>query len=184
MQKILIGAVVGGILIFFWQFLSWTVLDLHRPAQQYTPKQEEILGYLRNQIDKEGTYFLPNYPDGASARDRDSLMRAAARKPWAIISFHEAQNDNMTMNILRGLFVNILMVGLFCWIASRLNPRHFSTIFIAGLFVGLIVFINIPYTSHIWYATHDLMAYFVDCMIAWGLAGIWVGWLYTRRHTA
>lgn len=182
MKKILIGAIVGGILIFIWQFLSWTVLNLHRPASQYTPKQDEVLGYLNNQIGKGGSYLMPNHPDGASMEVQQSTMKNAVGKPWAVVVYHETMKDNMTMNIIRALLVDILMVGLFCWIASRLNPRNFSTIFIAALFVGLIVFINVPYVTHIWFETFDLNAYLIDSLVGWGLAGIWVGWLFTKKR--
>ena len=182
MKKLLIGAVVGGILIFIWQFLSWTIFDLHRPSTQHAAKQDEIMGYLNNQIGKNGSYLLPNYPDGASMEAQQAAMKSAMGKPWAIISYHETMKDTMTMNIIRALLVDILMVGLFCWIASRLNPRHFSTIFLGAIFVGLIVFINVPYVTHIWFETFDLNAHLIDSIVGWGLVGIWVGWLYTRKR--
>jgi hypothetical protein len=30
-MKIPVASLVGGLIIFIWQFLSWTLLDLHRP---------------------------------------------------------------------------------------------------------------------------------------------------------
>ncbi len=42
MKKTIIGAIVGGIIIFAWQFLSWGPLNLHEAQQQYTPKQDTI----------------------------------------------------------------------------------------------------------------------------------------------
>ncbi len=45
-QKTIIGALVGGVILFIWQFLSWTMLNLHGESQKYTAKQNEILQYL------------------------------------------------------------------------------------------------------------------------------------------
>ena len=59
MKKTIIGTLVGGIILFMWQFLSWTALDLHRSAQNYSPKQDTILSYLSANLEKEGGYFLP-----------------------------------------------------------------------------------------------------------------------------
>ena len=62
MKKTIIGAIVGGLIIFIWQTLSWTVLDAHRASQDYTPKQDTIMAFLNGTLDKEGGYLLPNVP--------------------------------------------------------------------------------------------------------------------------
>jgi hypothetical protein len=65
MKRSLLGAIVGGLLIFIWQMLSWTVLDLHRPAQDYSPKQDSIMAVLNGTL-TEGGYMMPSVPKGAS----------------------------------------------------------------------------------------------------------------------
>ena len=69
MKKSLIASIAGGIIIFFWQFLSNAALDLHRPASQSTPQQDSILAFLSTHL-KEGKYFLPNTPDNASNEEK------------------------------------------------------------------------------------------------------------------
>ena len=62
MKKILIGAIVGGIIIFAWQTLSWPVLNLHAKAAEYTPKQQEIMNYLNSQFNEDGQFMMPMHP--------------------------------------------------------------------------------------------------------------------------
>lgn len=180
MKKIIIGAIIGGIIIFICQTLSWTILDLHRPANQYTPKQDEVMTYLNGQFTENGSYFLPTYPPGSSNEVMEQLMKSADGKPWAVIAYHKQLKTNMGMNIFRGLIVDIIMVGLFCWILSRFANPRFSTVFMASLLVGLIAFLNFPYTIHIWFETFDLSANLLDAIAGWGLAGLWLGWLYGK----
>ncbi len=137
MKKWIIGAIVGGILTFAWQTLSWTVLDLHRNAQQYTPKQDSILQYLSSQFTESGDYFLPTTPVGASQEEMEKLMVESAGKPWAKISYHTAWDASMPANILRGLLVSIIMVGFMVWILMKMGTPSFSTILISCLFAGL-----------------------------------------------
>jgi hypothetical protein len=180
MKRIIIGAIVGGIIIFICQTLSWTILDLHRPANLYTPKQTEIMSTLNSQLTSDGSYFLPNYPAGSSSEVMNQYMKDAQGQPWAIISYHKNMDMNMGMNILRVLIVNIIMIGLFCWILSKIPNLTFSRVLLISLIMGFIVFLNAPYTTHIWYETFDLTASLIDALAGWGLTGLWLGWWFTR----
>ena len=178
MRKILIGAVVGGVILFICQSLSFMVTNLHAKAFQYTPKQTEIMDYLNKTLTEEGSYLLPNSPETATMDEAMASMEAAKGKPWASISYHKAQDGNMTMNMVRGLIVNFIAVGLLCWILVRLNLPTFNTILLGSIFTGLIVFLNAPYTQFIWYESFDIWAYFADAIVGWGLVGVWLGyWL-------
>jgi hypothetical protein len=180
MKKLLIGALVGGIIIFVWQSLSFTVLDLHSRAFEYTPKQQEIITYLGTQLSEEGQYLLPRPADNASSEEMEAHMKSADGKPWAMVSYHKEMNMNMGLNMIRGLLVDIIAVGLLCWIISKMNLPSFGTIVISSIFVGLIVFMNGVYTGHIWYQMFDIMSHFLDAIIAWGACGLWLGWWFNR----
>lgn len=182
MKKILIGAIVGGIIVFIWQSLSFTVLNLHSKAFQYTPKQQEIIDYLGTQISEDGQYLLPRPADNATSEEREAHMKSGEGKPWAMVSYHKSMNMSMVMNMVRGLIVDIIAVGLFCWILSKMNLPTFGTVLTASIFTGLIVFLNAPYTAHIWYQSFDIMAHFMDAIVAWGLCGLWLGWWFNRKR--
>ena len=182
MKKILIGAIVGGIIIFAWQTLSWPVLNLHAKAAEYTPKQQEIMNYLNSQFNEDGQFMMPMHPPDASSEEMERQMKEAEGKPWAIVSYHKEWKMNMGLNMARGLLVDMVMVGLLCWIIARMNLPTFGTVLTASIFAGLIAFFNIAYTYHIWYQTFDIMPYFIDAIVAWGLCGLWLGWWFTRRR--
>ena len=143
MKKSLIGAVVGAIIIFIWQFLSWTLLNLHQPAQRHTPNQEAIMPVLNSNLE-EGGYILPSIPEESSWADHEKAMKESVGKPWATIQYHKSMEDTMVMNMIRGLLVNIIIVWLACWIFLRMNKPQFGTILTASLFIGFIVFLNAP----------------------------------------
>lgn len=181
MKKLLIGAIVGGIILFICQFLSWTVLDWHGSAYQYTDKQDTIMSFLNTHLHKDQQLHMPALPPGASSEQYEALMKSMDGKPWAIIQYHQAWKMNMGSNMIRGLIVDMLIVAFFCALISRMNSLNFIAILISALFVGMIVFFNVPYTHHIWYQDFDLMAYFADCIVGWGLIGVWLGFLYGRK---
>ena len=57
MKKLIIGGLVGGILLFLWQTLSWTVLDLHGKEYQQAPGQDTVLNSLNSQLTKLAILF-------------------------------------------------------------------------------------------------------------------------------
>jgi hypothetical protein len=180
MKKLLVAAIVGGIIIFLWQFLSFAALDLHRVAQQYTPKQDTIMNTLRSNL-AEGRYFIPTVPENASTEEETKLMNEMEGKDWAVIDYHTKWETNMASNMTRGLLVNIIVVYLLGWILTRSGPLSFSTIFLASVFVGLIAFFNLSYTNYIWYKTPGVWMDLMDALVAWGLTGVWLGWYLNRK---
>lgn len=179
----LIGAIVGGLIIFIWQFLSFAAINFHEPAQQYTEKEKTILEFLESQGLEEGGYVMPNYPPGASREEMEAKMQEGIGKPWATIQYHKAMDDNMVMNMITGFVVNIIAVFLFCWIAVRIKTPTFGTIFTSAVVLGLIIFLNAPYVNHIWFQTFDIWAFLLDYVVSWGLTGLWLGWWLTRNQS-
>lgn len=185
MKKSIIGAIVGGLLIFIWQFLSWTILDLHRPSQDYHPKQDSILSYLNTTLEKDGGYLLPTVPKGTSFEDANKMGEQMVGKPWASIQYHSSYTitmNEMYMNMVRGLATSMFMVWLLIWIIGKWNKIGCVNVLLACLFTGLIVFINEPYSNYIWYKTFDVRAHLVDALASWGLCGIWLGWWMGRKN--
>ena len=183
MKKSLIGAIVGAIIIFIWQFLSFAAVNLHKPAQQHTDKEKAIMEYLNSQGLADGGYILPSPPEGASSEQQEAFMKENDNKPWAMLQYHQnAQNsmNDMIMNMVRVFLVNTVILLLFIWILRRMAAPTFGTIVISSLFVGLISFFHQPYTGHIWYKTFDIWAFFADAIVIWGLVGLWLGWWLRR----
>ncbi len=180
-MKIFIGSLVGAIILFMWQFLSWTVLDFHWPAQQYTPKQDSIIAYLGTQFDSSGGYILPTVPKGSSSDDMKKLDESSRGKPWVQIQYHTSLDTNMGLNMAKNLATNFVMVLFFCWIISGYATNSFGKTLLAAILLGLIIFLHASYTENIWYETFDLKGHLADFLAGWGATGIWLGWWLNRR---
>jgi len=182
MKKNLIGALVGALIIFIWQFLSFAATGLHAPAQRYTEKQTAIMEFLNGQGLEEGGYLLPNMPPGSSFEESMNAEEGMIGKPWVNLQYHKAYEAKMTMNMIRGFLVNAVTVFLFCLLLSRMQWRGAVTIISSAVMIGFIVFLNAPYTNHIWYQTFDIWAHFLDALVSWGLTGLWLSWWLRRGN--
>lgn len=183
MKKIIIGSLVGAVLLFGWQSLSWTVLQLHESEVKYTPAQDTILNVLNSSITEDGQYGLPNVPPGASHKDMEELGKKMEGKPWALIQYHKTLKSDMTMQIIRGFLISLFCVLLCCVIIGRLGNKTFGSIFATTLYIGIICFLFVWYTGHNWMGTSwgVLKPELIDDLASWGLTGIWLGWWYSRK---
>ncbi len=181
MKNILIASIVGGILLFLWQFVSWGAANFHEPVQQYTEKQDAIMSFLNSQGLEEGGYIMPSLPKTASQEEWEKMMEETQGKPWASVQYHKAMDHSMGMNITRGLIIDILTVLLLCWIIRQFSLLSFSNIMMASLAAGMIVFFNANYTHYIWYRDADIWIHLMDAVVSWGLVGLWLGWYLPRR---
>jgi hypothetical protein len=79
MKKWLIGSFIGAILVFLWQFLSWTILQIHGGEAKYTPAQTEIMNSLAASLKEDGMYMLPTAApgniDGRSPKNNERYGR-------------------------------------------------------------------------------------------------------------
>jgi len=176
----LIGGLVGGFILFMWQFLSWSMLNIHRPQNQYTEAQNQILSCLKDANLAEGSYMLPNVPDGTSSEEHQKAMDAYLGKPWAQVSYHNAMSMDMGMNMFRGFIVNFLSVFLLCYLLVGQHDLDFMKVLLASLAVGMIAYMTQPYLTSIWFKTNSIPD-LIDTVVQGGLAGIFLGWFLNRN---
>ena len=178
MKKMFIGALVGGLILFVWQFLSWSLINLHSSSQQYTASQDTILEVLAANLE-EGTYFLPTVPSGTSQEEAQKFMTEQTGKPWAVVSYHEEMSNNMPVNMLRGFAVDFLAVLLLCWILLKFGNLTFSNALFASWAVGFIGYFTVNYLNSIWFEGNTIPD-LIDVIVNWGLVGAWLGWWLKR----
>ena len=71
MKTFLLPTVLGGVILFFWQFLSFAAINLHGEAQEYTP------------LDRDIWPIWPNSIGGRDVRTGEPLLRSVQiPKAW------------------------------------------------------------------------------------------------------
>ena len=183
MKKWIIGSLVGAILIFVWQALSWMLLGLHNDAGKYHPAQDSIISYLSSTIQEEGTYMMPTDKPGSSMKDHKEMMKQMEGKPWASIIYHKSFKEHMVMSMIRGFLVDFVIILLLVVLLTKGGLPGFSGVVTGSLCVGVITFLWGPYMGHIWYDLPwgMIRGDMLDAVVAWGLCGLWLGWWLNRK---
>jgi hypothetical protein len=174
MKKYVLFSLFGGVILFFYQFLSHAAIDLHKDFHRYTDKQDTITSFLQSLNLEEGSYMMPMYPEGFSQDEIQKYMEAKQGKPWIILQYHKNWDMGMIMPMVRGLITDILVAGLLMVIFAGMKDCTTKKAMVVSLMVGLIGFLNINYTTFIWYQTPSLFAWMLDGILPWLALG-WLG---------
>ena len=177
--KTIIGALVGAILLFLWQFLSWGIVNFHSGEQKYTVHQDSILSMLSEKLD-EGTYFLPSLPPNADQKANEQYMKDNAGKPWAVVAYHKSMEADMSMNMIRAFVSDLLAMFILICLLMNVQELNFTKSLFFAIAIGLIGFLSVTYLNTIWFKNHA-WASLLDVFASWGLVGAWLGWWLPRN---
>lgn len=180
MKKQLVATLVGGVILFVWQFLSWAAIPIHQSEYGYTPNQDKIMEALNQNLTEAGTYMLPGSAPGTSHEEQAAQMERSAGKPWASISYHKSLSTDMGMNMFRGFMVDLVAAWLLVWLLLKFETLNMGTALQTSLAVGIIGYLTIPYLNSIWFEGNSI-GHLIDAIVSWGLVGAWLGWWLPRR---
>jgi len=183
MKKLLIGAIVGCLIVFGWQTISWTILKSHDQEYKQAPNQDAVISSLSSQLSEEGQYMIPRANAGASQQEMEDLQKKMIdeKRPWAVVTYHKVYDSDMVMNIARGFIATLISLFMVCWVLMKQTTSTFGTTLISCLFIGIAGYLFIPYSGHIWFQTPGAMTNFIDVLVAWGVCGVWLGWWLNRK---
>jgi hypothetical protein len=183
MKKWLIGSIVGAILLFVWQFLSWTMLNLHSGEAKYTPAQDSVLQVLSSTLKENGMYFLPTTKPGADMKEDEEIRKNLAGKPFALITYNTSFSEDMAMPMIRGFLICLSLVLLLMYVLTSSGTPTAMRIFVSSLAVGFITWLAGPYLMHNWFQSpiESTTGHLIDGIAGWGIVGLWLAWWLNRK---
>lgn len=182
MFKKILASIVGGVLIFIWQSLSWTVLPIHLNSTKHTPNQDTILSVLKTNITEEGLYYLPSLDMSKhpTSEQHNEFYTQQTGKPWAMISYHFENPGMDPMQFVKGIIINIVSAFLVVMIITGMKINEMDLFKILGvtMLFPLIVTMQGVMTDVNWWNTpsHFYIGTIIDLVMGWLLAGLWFGY--------
>lgn len=186
MKKFLLAVIVGAIVLFAYQGLSWTVLPIHKSSLKYSAAQDTLLEAISGALPAEGVYYLPMPdPDAAgSQEDYQAMEKERAGKPWAILQYHPAYKGGMGLRMGMGLLIDLMAVSLVVYFLGLAGGRlkTFGGRFIAVWLFGVFFVLTGPLSDWNWWNTprHYMNGIILDGLLGWGLCGLWLAWFLGR----
>jgi hypothetical protein len=173
MKNRLIFALLGGVLLFIWQFMAWAMPAFHWDSISYTPLQTQLLEALDASGLETGMYVLGQPDPAAYAQEglAEAQMQALEGKGYARINYIRNYGSDMVMNMVRGLFVCIIMAYLLHILLGNIRKDGLKERVLHAVGFGAVFFLFMPYTNFIWFKEPDIWAYVADAIIPWALLG-------------
>jgi hypothetical protein len=187
MKQFVIATLVGAVIVFALQALSWTVLPIHNDSLKYTAGQDSILGVLIRHLPEDGMYVVPFLPPEKMS-DNAALEEFAQQtngKPGAMVQYHQASEEMSPMMMVNGFLFDLLATALVVWLLGLAAPQltSFGGRFFAVLAFSLFTILQSDLMNWNWWDTpgHYLKGMVLDHLIAWAACGLWLAWYLGRR---
>jgi len=185
-KQILLAGVLGGIVVYIWGAISWTLLPWHAASLRSLPNEAAVAAALRQGAPATGTYTFPAVPDDdaydrMTEAEQKAWMAEYAEAPQGLVVYFERGGDPMNPGpFISGLMLYVLSSILAAYLLALAVPslptfgRRMSYVTMLGIFAALV--------SHImqmnWsFQTLDYsLGQAADLVIGWTLAGGVIAW--------
>jgi hypothetical protein len=193
-KRLLLGALVGGMVVFIVGALLHTVVGLAEVGVKSIPQEDTVLSAMRSAIPAAGFYVFPapNMTPGRTKEQVQSDTDAYAAKyhegPSGILVYSPSGSTLSYGKLLGGEFVIDLVSAFFlaCILAMGAGgvSSYWKRVFavtLAGLFAG--VFLGFEYWNWYNFPTNYTLAYVAVVVIDWYFAGLAMAAIVKQRAT-
>ncbi len=178
MKKLLLAAILGGLVTYIWYAVSWMALPLHKSTLRTLPNGDAVLTALATAPPETGVYSFP-MPD----HDASEAAQKAVAERWkqgGIVPFIVFQKEGRTFMdprvFIRGLLLEILNALLVALLLSQALPalssygQRVCFVVLCGIFAGVVA--HLSYWNWMAFPLCYSLVMVLDVIVAWLLGGL------------
>lgn len=182
-RRVLLGALIGGIVVFIAGLLLHTVSGLAEVGVKAVPQEDAVLAAMRAAIHEPGFYVFPapNMAPGRTGAEKDRDAKAYMSKyqqgPTGILILTPGGPSISIGKLLGGEFLIDLVSAFFlsCILAMgaggvRSYWKRVFAVTLAALFAAL--FLGLEYWNWYNFPLNYTCAYIVVVVVEWFIAGL------------
>lgn len=179
MRRVLLGALVGGLLLFAWTFAGWMFLGIHKlDVEPVLANEEAVVQALAGT--ERGVYWIPGgSQDAKPDSDEYKAWEEKHKKgPRGFLVFNPEGADPMSTTVMGiGLLVQFLVALIVALILYSASIRSFVGRFLVVLGIGVVVALIMDVQMWNWqdYPDDWTRGALIDHLGGMGLLGIVLG---------
>ncbi len=190
---VLLAAILGGVVFFFWGYVAHEVLGLGEVGIKDIPNEQVVVPQLRGSITEPGFYFIPGagLPPNPTSEQKKAAMQQfqqkAASGPYGILVYHPIGGDVLSMgrqlgrefglNVIVALIVSILVA----WAGLASFGSRLGFVTLAGIMVTLLT--NVEYWNWYGFPANYTLGIMATQVIGFFLAGIVIALIVRPKST-
>lgn len=187
-MRLLIAALLGGVIVFFWGFVSHMLLPLGHIGFERPTAEDPVIEALAENLPKRGVYTIPGI---APEQMYDEKAMAAYEAKAAANAFslvvYRPDVRGMAMGPMLGteIATNVISAFVVAWVIGLAGLSFARRVGIAtamGFFAWLAV--SVPYWNWYFFPLDFTLANLATNVVGWPLAGIAMAWWLGRGERA
>ncbi len=176
MKKKIITIVLGTVILFVWNAISWMALPFHSNTLTNIPEAAIETGTMRELMPSDGVYHYPGLPENDSDQSIKSVEEKLADGPRITLMVYKSGPTAFfdPMQFMGSLLINLITVVLALYVISQMNTANLNSIVLTSIGIGLISAVISDFSLMNWYMfplDYTLVNVF-DKVIAFGLLGL------------
>lgn len=184
-MRLIIAAVLGGIVMFMWGAVSHMVIGIGDSAMKPMPNEAAVTAAMKSNLTEPGMYFLPGMDMTKTVTAEEQAAWTAKYKegPTAMVIYHPTGEDVMSpRQFATELGSNIaaaLIVGLILTFAAV----SFGRGVIISTLIGLASWLSINVSYWNWYRFPDVFTFgeLIEQVAGWFLTGLVLAFVLKKR---
>ena len=186
-MRLLIAAIVGGIVMFVWQAVAHMALPIDEMGVKTATAQETAIASLQaSAAEGGGVYMLPGMSpeQWADEKTRTAFQEQHKSSPYAFVVYRSEGNPglvDMVPNLVKQFVTDVIAAFVAAWVLALGAFGFGKRVLIAGA-LGLFAWltISVPYWNWYLFPVNFTVGALLEQVIGWLLAGIAIAWWLGR----
>lgn len=175
-QKLIKSALIGGLVLFVWGWISWAVLPWQKIQFMKFRDEQRVARVLTDNAPTSGLYVLPNILN----LQKNSLEMEMAKDnmrqgPFIFASVSlDGRNPNMMPVVIKNLILKVVAALFVSWLLMQTTKLTFNRRVVFVTIVGVVVALmgTLPYSIWFCFPSGYTFAAMFEIVFGWFFAGI------------
>lgn len=184
-MRLVIAAVLGGLMMFMWSAVAHMGLGLFNSSMKQIPNEAPVLEAMKANITEPGFYFLPGFDMSRTPTEEEMAEYALKHKenPNAVLIYQPTGSDVMTPrqlgNELASNIAAAFAVGLILVFAAVGFGRGVAIATLSGIAGWLSI--NVSYWNWYGFPAGFITAELIDQAVGWFLSGLVLAFILKKK---
>jgi hypothetical protein len=160
------GGIFGGLILFVWSFLSWTLIPWHTTTLNNFKDETAVVEVLKANTPTSGMYLLPSM--------QTMNQNPTAQLPMVFASIKLEGMTSMTTGMVTQLLIDMVAAFFVTWLLTKTTGlsyrKRIGFVVIFALAAGIAI--DLSYWNWFCFDTKYTLVSLADGLIGWLLTGI------------